>query len=182
MPPPLGRITVPLYVFIIDCLGVSFFGALAIFWTFLRWPQFNVGVFVVPFILLAFCLAAARSLHEHIKISRIEVKENGLQKVHDAGATVLKWEDVIRFEQSKRKLLLFFRSGKTIRIPADIRHFGDVERYCLKRIGEIGAAENAKSVPRPLIEVSLSWCLIVAMAVALALTIIIWELHMVGFS
>jgi len=128
------KIRIPSLVWLIDCIGLVFFGGAALFWIYLYRSQLGVGVIVVCSIMLAFFICIIRSLVNHITVSKLTVQGSGLQKQVKKEVAVFKWEDVIRCEPSERYIILFYKNGKIIKIPSDVKDFKSIKNYCLQRI------------------------------------------------
>jgi hypothetical protein len=150
------RLIIPWYHWLIDWLLLVVWVGAACFWGgYVYHGRPVIVVIVVSSILLAFVIGGVRNLVDHLKLRSLVLRENGLQMTASSGMTLLKWEDVARFDEpSKGYFALTFRSGQKIRIHVHVRNYQEIKKYVLQRLEQVGTFEDGRKTPRVLRSIS----------------------------
>lgn len=145
-------VTIPWYVWVLDWLGVAFFAFMSfVFITQLYETHVLAAYMGLCLLGLTFVITAVRNVANHMKVSGIAIDENGLHKAGWPQSAYLRWEDVSRFDEpSKGCFVLSFRNGQKIRIPAQVKGFEEIKRYCLESLEKLGTFVDGRKVPRVL--------------------------------
>jgi hypothetical protein len=162
--PFLGKIKMPLFMWVMDWIALLFAGAVSIVWPFLFFeppysPHLWAGI-ILWLIPLAGLVGMTKDFIGHIKITKLEIQEDGVHKPTKTGDILLKWEDVTRCEPQYGiygivSLTLFFGRSERIRIPGCVKDIKDIENYCLQKLEQIGTFEDGRKVPRVIFSIPL---------------------------
>jgi len=152
------KLKIPWYVWLIDCLGLLFFGAICGVFAFSFYQNHQTkpvtvialaGIVVLCLVPLAFLVGIIRELVGNMKVNGIVVQDNGLQKATRGKTTVWKWEDVTWFEKpTKGSFRLIFKNGESICIPVQVGEINELENYCLQKLERIGTFKDLRKEPR----------------------------------
>jgi len=109
-------------------------------------PHLWAGI-VLWLIPLAGLVGMTKDFIGHIKITKLEIQEDGVHKPTKTGGILLKWEDVTRCEPQYGiygtvSLTLFFGRSERIRIPGCVKNFKEIKNYCLQKLERIGTLKT----------------------------------------
>lgn len=110
-----ARIAIPVYLWVADYLAILAAIAAAVSWIYLNISELNVGNVIIFLLFIFFFGGAVESLLSHLKLSKLLIQEEGIV-INAAKPVLVKWQNVVRCQPLKKRIILFYENAKKIEI------------------------------------------------------------------
>jgi hypothetical protein len=146
------KIETPGFIWFLYSIGLATVVAVSIAWPIVSFKTHDtVQSMMVPWLIVLGALAGTiKEFVKQIKLTKLEIGEEGLWRRIKTGRVLVKWEEIVRYNDGKSSFTLYLKNGKRINIPANIKDFEELQKYFVQKLEQTGSSERmVPGVPYP---------------------------------
>jgi len=147
--------------------------AASIAWPILNFQLSNNVWRMMPvwLIFLVALVGLTKEFIDRIKMTKLEIGDEGLWYRVKTGRVLVKWVEIARYNGGKHFFTLYFKYGKRVTIPGYIKGFEELRDYSLQKLEQTGTSE--RMTPGVLYPVPLSTALGVWLLILTAIGVLV---------